>query len=68
MTSTGSIVNFESPSQCSENYAAKIAKQILHFVKSVPVISINTFFVLNEIFVESELIIGGKERTVPLAS
>jgi hypothetical protein len=29
---------------------------------------LKTFFVLKEIFVESELIIGGKERTVPLAS
>jgi hypothetical protein len=56
-------VNWLSASQYSLNYVASIARQILHFIRSVPVMSIKTFLVLSDILVVSLLIIGGKLST-----
>lgn len=65
-TSTESITN--GLEQYSENIVTIVSSDILALVRSVAVISMNTFLVFKVILEWSPLMIGGIERTVLLLS
>ena len=68
MRGINTITYVKGSAQCSENIVTIVFNTIFAFVKSVAVHSIKTFFVFNEIFEWSPLMIGGKEQTTRFAS